>query len=101
MKVCSHCKVQNSDSANYCRQCGFVFPHIDMQSVNKENSLIDKVNELQKRISDAESNSNSSQREIKTLNSRVSSLVSSNSSLQDKLGFWVVFHSPVPLLIIR
>lgn len=85
MKVCSHCKTQNNDSANYCRQCGFVFPDVNLQSGNIDNSLIDKVNELQKRVSDAEVNSNNSQREINTLNSRVSSLVSSNSSLQNRL----------------
>lgn len=86
MKVCSHCKTQNSESANYCRQCGFVFPDVNLQSGNIDNSLIDKVNELQKRVSDAEANSNNSQRKINTLNSRVSSLTSSNSSLQNKLA---------------
>lgn len=85
MKVCSHCKTQNNDSANYCRQCGFVFPDVNLQSGNIDNSLIDKVNELQKRVSDAEADSNNSQREINTLNSKVSSLVNSNSSLQNKL----------------
>lgn len=85
MKVCSHCKTQNNDSANYCRQCGFVFPDVNLQSGNIDNSLVDKVNELQKRVSDAEANSSNSQREISILNSRVSSLVSSNSSLQNKL----------------
>lgn len=85
MKVCSHCKTQNNDSANYCRQCGFVFPDVNLQSGNIDNSLVDKVNELQKRVSDAEANSSNSQREINTLNSRVSSLVNSNSSLQNKL----------------
>lgn len=85
MKVCSHCKTQNGDSANYCRQCGFVFPDVNLQSGNIDNSLIDKVNELQKRVSDAEANSNNSQNEINTLNSRVSSLVSKNTSLQNKL----------------
>ena len=85
MNVCTHCKTQNNDSANYCRQCGFVFPDVNLQSGNIDNSLVDKVNELQKRVSDAEANSNNSQREISTLNSRVSSLVSSNSSLQNKL----------------
>ena len=85
MKVCSHCKTQNSDSANYCRQCGFVFPGINIQSGNIDNSLIDKVNELQKRVSDAETNSDESQSEINTLKYRVSVLVSSNSSLQNKL----------------
>lgn len=85
MKVCSHCKTQNNDSANYCRQCGFVFPDVNLQSGNLDNSLIDKVNELQKRVSDAEANSSNSQREINTLNSRVSSLVSSNCTLQNKL----------------
>lgn len=85
MKVCSHCKTQNNDSANYCRQCGFVFPDVNLRSGKIDNSLIDKVNELQKRISDAEANANNSQREINTLNSRVSSLVNSNSSLQNKL----------------
>lgn len=85
MKVCSRCKTQNNDSANYCRQCGFVFPDVNLQSGNLDNSLIDKVNELQKRVSDAEANSSNSQREINTLNSRVSSLVSSNCTLQNKL----------------
>ncbi|MCR5360398.1 MAG: hypothetical protein K6E73_00110 [Bacteroidales bacterium] len=85
MKVCSHCKTQNNDSANYCRQCGFVFPDVNLQSGNIDNSLVDKVNELQKRVSDAEANSINSQREINTLNSRVSSLVSTNSTLQNKL----------------
>ena len=61
MKVCSHCKTQNNDSANYCRQCGFVFPDVNLQSGNIDNSLVDKVNELQKRVSDAEANSNNSQ----------------------------------------
>lgn len=86
MKVCSHCKTQNNDSANYCRQCGFVFPGINLKSGNIDNSLVDKVNELQKRVSDAEISSNNSQREISTLNSRVSSLVSSNSTLQNDLA---------------
>jgi len=85
MKVCSHCKTQNNDSANYCRQCGFVFPDVNLQSGNIDNSLVDKVNELQKRVSDAEANTNSAQREINTLNSKVSSLVSTNSNLQNKL----------------
>ena len=62
MKVCSHCKTQNNDSANYCRQCGFVFPDVNLQSGNIDNSLVDKVNELQNRVSDAEANSNNSKR---------------------------------------
>ena len=94
MKVCSHCKTQNNDSANYCRQCGFVFPDVNLRSGKIDNSLIDKVNELQKRISDAEANANNSQREINTLNSRVSSLVNSNSSSSLALRestFFIIF----------
>lgn len=85
MKVCSHCKTQNNVSANFCKQCGFVFPDINLKAGNIDNSLINKVNELQRRVNEAETNSKNAQREINILNSRISTIDKSNTILQKDL----------------
>lgn len=85
MKICSNCKIENKDTANFCRQCGFVFSGVKLSGSTIDAALVDKVNELQKRVCDAETKSNNAECEIKILNSRVSSLVSTNSNLQSKL----------------
>lgn len=78
MKICSNCKIENKDTANFCRQCGFVFPGVKLSGSTVDAALVDKVNELQKRVCDAETTKSKLQSKLTETKRQLSS---ANNSL--------------------
>ena len=39
MKICSNCKIENKDTANFCRQCGFVFSGVKLSGSTIDAAL--------------------------------------------------------------
>ena len=81
MKTCAKCHTQNNDNANFCRHCGTLFPGIDGKSYKIDKLLVDKVNELQSRLSEKEETIISKKKEIDKLSKKVSSLDNQITSL--------------------
>lgn len=92
-KICTHCKTENSASANYCRKCGFLLPDGNAE-VSSDKTLITKIKDLQNKVSEAETESklmNNSwvnlTNEKSSLQQRVSSLQKDNDNLLSDLYF--------------
>lgn len=86
MKICTHCKVENNDSANFCRRCGFVFPGVKAQGGLTDVSLVDKINDLQSKVIDSERKCESAKKEAESLRSQVASMSAGRISAQRKLA---------------
>lgn len=78
MKTCTNCNTENKDSSNFCRKCGFILPGFKKKDVNVDIALIEKVNELQKKVT-------SSENEIKKLKSKEDLFTTNITTLQSKL----------------
>lgn len=77
-KICTHCKTENSASANYCRKCGFLLPDGNAE-VSSDKTLITKIKDLQNKVSEAET-------ESKLMNNSWVNLTNEKSSLQQRVS---------------
>lgn len=84
-RICSHCKTENSETANYCRKCGFILPGGNTE-VSSDKTLISKIKDLQEKISEVENESTSKDNELINLSSEKTVLRQSVSKLQTENG---------------
>lgn len=84
-RICSHCKTENSETANYCRKCGFVLPGGSTE-VSSDKTLISKIKDLQNKVSEAENETKSKNTELISLTNEKSALKQSVSKLQTENG---------------
>lgn len=84
-RICTHCKTENSETANYCRKCGFVLPGGSTE-VSSDKTLISKIKDLQDKISEVETESKSKDNELINLTSEKTALRQSVSKLQTENG---------------
>lgn len=84
-RICSHCKTENSETANYCRKCGFVLPGGSTE-VSSDKTLISKIKDLQDKITQVETESKSKDNDLINLASEKSALRQNVSKLQTENG---------------
>lgn len=84
-KICTHCKTENSASANYCRKCGFLLSDGNAE-VSSDKTLITKIKDLQNKVSEAETESKLMKNSLFNLTDEKSSLQQRVNSLQKENG---------------
>lgn len=91
-RICTHCKIENSETANYCRKCGFLLPG-GSSDISSDITLIKKIKDLQSKVSIIETELKSKDNNLVNLASEklllkqnLSRLQTENDDLRSKLS---------------